>query len=138
MGISRKTAPDTDFSALLDAAQVGRLLGISAKTVKAQARAGVIPGHRLPGGFATPWRFDSAAVLAAWRGIQLRREVAEVMNANLRNEIARRMKSLFDAGKMEGLRAALDRFVPGGQLRDVSDEDLPRLRAHLMRLGHRA
>lgn len=137
MAIGRGTAPDSDFTSLLDAEQVARLLGLSPKTVKAHARTGVLPGRRLPGGFGAPWRFDAAEVLAAWRGIRLRQEVGEAMTNALRAELTNRMRRLFEAGYISGLRAALDKFAPGGQLRDVPDEDLPRLRAHLMRLGHR-
>ena len=71
MGIGRYTdgarAHDSDITPLLDADQVGRLLGLSAVTVRKYAREGVLPGHRLLGGFSAPWRFSEVEVRAAWR-----------------------------------------------------------------------
>lgn len=140
MGLRRDTegprALDNDITALLDADQVAKLLGLSAATVKAYARSGVLPGHRLMGGFSAPWRFSEAEVRAAWRRHLLKQEVAKVMVEKQREELVSRCRQLFADGKDAALRALLARFGVSN-LNQLPPDQFPSFRAHLLRLGHR-
>lgn len=61
----RLAAPAPRPGVLVDAATVGQALGLSAATVRAKARKGVIPARRLGTGPKAPLRFDVDAARAA-------------------------------------------------------------------------
>lgn len=142
MGIGRTTDAQNrhaDVTQLLDANQAARRLGLSVRSVKDYARKGILPGRKLPGrGFNGAWRFDPIELMAAWRGHTQREEVRAVLLQQQREEIINRVKRLLAAGVPQiKLREVLDKFVPGGQLRDLQPEDFGSFRAHLLRLGHK-